>query len=164
MTTCQYCTPEWLDETFRSYKATDKFQKGLEKLNSSVAFRVKADPAWGIDHDILFGAVINKGEMQKLAFYNERDARDQLEFILSATPQEWKKLLRRESKFMTDFMLGKVTLEQGSKVAMIGLAPYSGTIIDVLTLVDLQFPDEMTPQALDEYHTYHERFRSELGV
>jgi hypothetical protein len=164
MTTCRYCTPEWLEESFLFYNSTDQFQKELEKLTTSVVFRVKAEHDWGIEQDILFGAVLKKGQLQKLTFYNEQDAKEQVEFILSATPQEWKKILRKEKKFLTDFMLGKIALEQGNKVAVLGLAPYSNQLIDALTQVELQFPDEMNPEALEEYRTYQEHFRDELKV
>lgn len=164
MTTCRYCTPEWLEETVNCYHSSEQPPRGPEKLNTSIAFRVKAEPAWGIERDILFGAVMAKGALEKLGFLAEQDALARYEFIVSATPQEWKKILRRESKFLTDFMLGKIILEHGSKVAMIGLAPYSNVLVDGLTLVDLQFPDEMTPDELQAYRAHQEHFRSELHV
>ena len=70
------------------------------------------------------------------------------EFILSASPQVWKKVLRKEDKFLTDFMLGKITLQQGSKVGVLAIAPHSNTFVDALTQIPLQFPDEMTPAEL----------------
>jgi hypothetical protein len=72
--------------------------------------------------------------------------------------------LRKESKFVTDFMLGKITLEQGSKVGVLSIAPHSGTFIDALTQEELEFPDEMSPEELDDYRATMEAFRSELGV
>ena len=61
-------------------------------------------------------------------------------------------------------MLGKITLEQGSKVGILGVASHSNTLIDVLTPVALQFPDEMTPDELSKYRSYMQEFRAELGV
>jgi hypothetical protein len=81
-----------------------------------------------------------------------------------ATPPEWKRLLRKESKFVTDFMLGKITLEQGSKVGVLSIAPHSGTFIDALTQVELQFPDEMSDEELADYRAAMVEFRRELGV
>ena len=86
------------------------------------------------------------------------------DFILSATPQEWKKLLRKENKFVTDFMLGRIKLEHGSKVAVLSLAPHSHTVIDALTQVEIQFPDEMSEQELIDYRSHMEAFRAELNV
>jgi putative sterol carrier protein len=64
---------------------------------------------------------------------------------MSATPQEWKKILRKENKFLTDFMLGKIKLERGSKVTVLGLAPHAPTLVEALSEIELQFPDEMSP-------------------
>ena len=164
MTTIQYCTPEWLEESAKGYHSNPRYENEFKKLSIKLHFRVKSEPAWGIDEDIIFGAIIDKGALEELVFFSEEDAKKGAEFIVVATPQEWKKILRKESKFVTDFMLGKITLEQGSKVGILGVASHSNTLIDVLTPVALQFPDEMTPDELSKYRSYMQEFRAELGV
>jgi hypothetical protein len=160
----RYCTPEWLEESARIYQHTPRFRKELEKVTTRVFYRVKAEPTWGIDRDIIFGAAVNQGVLEALAFFGEEAARAKAKFIVAATPQEWKKILRKENKFLTDFMLGRITLEQGSKVGVLTLAPYANTFVDALTQVELQFPDEFTTQELESYRAYVKKFRAELGV
>jgi hypothetical protein len=164
MTVCQYCTPEWLEESDKNYKQNPNFKERLKKLTIKVCYRVKAEPAWGIDDDIIFGMFFDHGELTKIAFLDEEEALSEAEFVLGAAPQEWKRLLRKEGKFVTDFMLGKVALEQGSKVGVLGLAPNADTIIEALTQVELQFPDEMSEDELDRYRSRMVEFREELGV
>jgi len=164
MTVLRYCTPEWLAASVEAYGANPGFRQEFAKLAAKLCFKIKAAPAWGIDEDIIFAGFVNRGELEKLAFMSEEDAKKEAEFILAATPQEWKKLLRKESKFVTDFMLGKITLEQGSKVGVLSVAPHANTFIDALTPVDLQFPDEMSPEELADYRAHMEEFRRELGV
>ena len=160
----RYCTPEWLEESKQRTISQPKFQQQLSKLSTKVFYRVRAEADWGIDADIIFGAVVDRGELLELGFYSEQDAKREAEFIMAATPQEWKKILRKENKFLTDFMLGKITLEQGSKVGVLGVAPYANTFVDALTQVNLQFPDEMSPDELEEFRAYVNEFRSEFGV
>ena len=164
MTVCRYCTPEWLEESARIYRSTPKFKQAMEKLTTKIFYRVKAEPAWGIDEDIIFGGCVEKGELVEMGFFSEADARERADFILAATPQDWKRLLRKESKFVTEFLLGKILLEQGSRVGAIGLAPYAGTFIDALTQTELRFPDEMSPDELSDYRTYMKEFRARLSV
>jgi hypothetical protein len=164
MTVCRYCTPEWLEESARLTRATPSFQKRLEKVTVKVFYRIEAEPAWGIERDIVFGAIVNKGVLEELAFYSEEAARATAEYIMAAPPQEWKKILRKENKFLTDFLLGRITLEQGSKVGVLSLAPHADTFVEALTQVELRFPDEFTPQELEEYRGYVEEFRTRLGV
>jgi putative sterol carrier protein len=164
MAVYRYCTPEWLESSTEAFQSDPRFQQQLARLSTRICFRIKAEPAWGIDQDIIFCSYIQKGELQKLAFINDKEARDGAEFVVAATPQEWKKILRKESKFVTDFMLGKITLEQGSKVGILGVAPHSNTLVDGLTRSELQFPDEMSPEELADFRAYVERFRAELGV
>ena len=164
MTVYQYCTPEWLEASAKLYQATPRFQKAFEKLTLKICFDVKANPEWGIEQDIIFGAFVDKGQLTRLGFFSTEDAQKQADYILGATPQEWKKILRKENKFVTDFMLGKITLEQGSKVGVLGVAPHSGTFVEALTQIDLQFPDEMSPDELTQYRSHMKAFRAELGV
>ena len=164
MATVQYCTPEWLKETEQIYADRPEYREKLKKLSAKVCYRVMAEPAWGIDADILFGAFFDQGDLTKFAFFSEADARNDSDYILAATPQAWKKLLRKQSKFVGDFMLGKIKLEQGSKVGVLGLAPHSGTLIDWLTQVEIQFPDEMTAEEVEAYRSNMAAFRQELNV
>lgn len=164
MTVCQYCTPEWLEETANNYGRNPQFKERLKKLSAKVCYRIKAEPAWGIEDDIIFGMFFDHGDLTNIAFLDEEEALSEAEYVLGAVPQEWKRLLRKEGKFVTDFMLGKVALEQGSKVGVLGLAPNADTIIDALTQVEIQFPDEMSEEELDEYRSRMAEFREELGV
>jgi putative sterol carrier protein len=160
----RYCTPEWLERSAESYRANPRFQKELARLSTKICFKIKANPAWGIDKDIIFCAFVSKGELEEMAFFSEEDAKEQAEFILAASPQEWKRIMRKESKFVGDFMIGKILLEQGSKVGVISIAPHSNTFVDALTQVEVQFPDDMSPEELAAYRSHMEQFRSELGV
>ncbi|MBE0409411.1 MAG: hypothetical protein IBX69_06735 [Anaerolineales bacterium] len=164
MTEVAYCTPEWLEQSAALYQSDPQFTKDLAKVSARVCFRVKAEPKWGIDKDIIFGAFIKQGELEKLAFFSEQSAMEESDFILAATPQEWKKILRKENKFVTDFMLGKIILEHGSKVGVISLAPQSASLVKALTQVNLKFPDEMSEEELVQYRSYMQEFRQKISV
>ena len=159
-----YCTPEWLEESARVYRSTPRYQEALKRVSTRIFYRVTAEPEWGIDPDIIFGADVTKGVLNDLRFYSEDEARKQAEFIMAASPQEWKLILKKEHKFLTDFMVGKIKLEQGSKVGVLGLAPYADAFIDAVTQVQLQFQDDLSPQQLNEYREYAAQFRAKLGV
>jgi hypothetical protein len=164
MAECQYCTPQWLEESQKSFQSNPEYREKFKKLSAKMCYRVKAEPAWGIDKDIIFGMFVDKGELTKIGFFSEEDAFKEAEYIIAATPQEWKKILRKQSKFITDFMLGKIKLEHGSKVGVLGVAPHANTVVDLLTQVDLQFPDEMSAEELAAYRSHFQEFRAELGV
>jgi len=164
MIKCAYCSTDWLEESARLYKENPKFRQELAKVSTQVGFKIKAEPKWGIDPEIIFGASVEKGELLRLCFFSEADAKKELEFIMSATPQEWKKIMRKENKFLTDFMIGKIILEQGSKVGVLAIAPYANHFIDALTQVEVQFQDDMTEVELEEYIAKAKEFRKRLGV
>ena len=163
MTAYRYPSQEWLDASAARYRASPETQEGLRKVTTRIVYRIKAEPAWGIDHDLLFGAVVEKGVLHELRFYAEAEATAIADYVMAATPQEWKKILRKENKFLTDFMLGKIALEQGSKAGVIGLAPYAPLFIDALTRVDLTFPDELAAQELEQLRRDLQAMRARLG-
>lgn len=164
MTVYQYCTPEWFEELEKVYRSDSRFEEQFKKLSMVVCYRVQAEPAWGIEKDIIFGNELDAGKLIKFGFYSEEDAKKEATFILAATPQNWKKLLRKETKFVTDFMLGKIKLEQGSKVGILKLAPLSDKLVGFMTQHEIQFPDEMSSDELAKYKSNLEEFRSKVGV
>lgn len=161
---CIYCTPEWLEESVKVYRSNPSIQEAMKKLSTVVYFRVTADPEWGIDADFIFGGVVSKGMLDVLRFFSEDEVKEKGELVMAASPQEWKLLLRKQHKFITDFMLKKIRLEKGSITAVLGVAPYADAFIDALTQVNLIFQDELSPQKLNDYREYASQFRSKLGV
>jgi putative sterol carrier protein len=164
MTTVRYCTPEWLSRNSEGYRENPSFKKEFAKLKLNVCFKVNAEPSWGLEDNIHFIASVDKGELLKLAFISEQDAQKEADFILAASPQQWKKILRKESKFVADFMLGKIILVKGNQLAVLSLAPHSNTFVNILTQCPLQFPDEMGPDELSAYRSDVIAFRTALNV
>jgi hypothetical protein len=161
---CIYCTPEWLEETSKIYQSTPRFQQALKRLSVWIFFRITAEPVWGIDPDIIFGVKVMKGMLEGLRFYSEDEVKVNGDLVMAASPQEWKLLLRKEHKFITDFMLGKIKLERGNITGVLGVAPYADAFIDALTQVKLVFQDEFSAQQLNDYREYASQFRSKLSV
>jgi len=163
MESVRYLTPEWLEESIKTYHSDPIFGEKLKKLTTRMCYRIKADPAWGIDEDIMFGTFFDKGKLMKMDYFTIEEAWS-AEYIVAAPPQEWKRILRKESKFITDYMLKKILLEQGSDKGVLLVAPHATNIVEFLTAVPVQFPDEMTEKELEEYRTYMLKWRAERGV
>jgi len=159
MTVHQFCTPGWLAESARIYKAKPGTKDQLKKLTAKICYRVKSNPDWGINEDIIFCAFFEKGELRTLDFFTESEAFQAAEYLMAATTRTWKKILRKKRDFVTDLMLGNINLELGTKVGMLELALYTNNILDCLTQVDLQFPDEMSADELATYRSKMDTFR-----
>ncbi len=164
METVRYLTPEWLEDCYEKYHQNPRFEQEMAKLTVAMAYRVTAETAWGIEEDILFGGVVERGKLLRLSFLSAEAARTEMEYVVSASPQEWKKILRKEHKFLTDFMLGKIILQQGSKVGVLAIAPHANSFVDALTQTPLQFPDEMSADELEVFRADVHDFRLLQGV
>jgi putative sterol carrier protein len=164
MTVYQYCTPGWLAASLERYQENRKLQETFKRLVLKVAFRITADPDLGIDQDIIFAAYMDQGELGKLAFISQAEAESEADYILSTSPQQWSKILRKESMFAGDVMMGRIAIDKGSKPGVIKIAPYSSAFVDALTQVDVQYPDEMSAEEIEKYRETIQQFRDELGV
>ncbi len=162
--TIRYCSPEWLEESAKLYLATDRFENALQKVTTKIFYRITAEPAWGIEKDIIFGAEVEEGKLLELSFQSEAETQKRADFILAATPQVWKGVLRKDKKFISEFMLGKIALEAGSKPGLLKITPYANHFVDALTQFELQFPDEMSAEELEAYRADLSEFREKAGV
>ena len=162
--TIRYCSPEWLEESAKVYRSTPRFEEALKKVTTKIFYRITAEPAWGIEKDIVFGAVVEAGKLLDLNYYSESEAKKTASFILAATPQVWKGIIRKEKKFITEFMLGKVTLEEGSKPGLLKITPYANHFVDALTQFEIQFPDEMSADELEAFRVELSSYRENSGV
>ena len=162
--TIRYCTPLWLEESARLYKENPRLEQELKRVTTKIFFRITAEPSWGIDEDIIFGAIVEEGKMLNLAFYSKEDAKKIAVIILATDPPEWKAILRKDKKFITEFMLGKITLEHGSRVTLLKITPYANHFVAALTQFELQYPDEMSVEELESFRTDVSEFRRELAV
>ena len=160
----QFCTPQWLEECVKIYSSSPELQKPLQKLTVKMAYRVLEKPEWGIDKSIIFCTFFESGELTKACLLSEEQAKQEAQFLTVAPPERWAKLLRKESKFGTDFALGRVKLEIGSKVGVLSVAPYAGHVVNLLTQPDFQFPDEMSGEELEAYRADLSEFRENAGV
>lgn len=160
----RYCSPEWLDESEKLYRSSDQFETALKKVSTKIFYRIIAEPAWGIDKDIYFGAEVDAGKLLKLSYFSEAEAHNRADFILAATPQVWKGILRKEKKFISEFLLGKVTQEAGSKPGLLKITPYANHFVDALTQFELKYQDEMSPEELEAFRADLSRYREKAGI
>lgn len=158
-----YCTPDWLNNSKEKYDSNSPLQTKLKKLSAKMAYRVKAEASWGINKDIYFCAYFEKGALEKLELVSKEMA-NQADYLMGASPKIWKSVLTKKSKFITDFMLGRIKLENGSKVGVLTIAPHANDILDALNPGGLVFPDELSSTDLEQYRENMLVFRKELGV
>ena len=161
-----YASPEWVAEVGKNYKANpDNQNKTFKGMNIFLTFRILADPKFGIDKDICFCSHLVNGALQDdSSLLSKEDAEKKSDFILSAPPEMWKKLIKKEQGFVSSFMTGKIKLDKGSTPRIIALASKSGALIETFYKVDTEWPNEMSPQRLEEYKALVKGFREKLKV
>ena len=161
-----YASLEWVAQVGKNYKANpDNQNKTFKGMTIFLSFRILADPKFGIEKDIYFCSNLVNGALQDdSTLLSEEDAEKKSDFILSAPPEMWKKLIKKEQGFVSSFMTGKIKLDKGSRARIIGLASKSGPLVENFYKVDTEWPDEMSPQRLAEYKAQVNAFREKLKI
>ncbi|MBM4388645.1 MAG: SCP2 sterol-binding domain-containing protein [Deltaproteobacteria bacterium] len=161
-----YATPEWVEALRKVYTENPENQsKNFKGMTVFASFRIAADPAFGINEDIYFSLHVREGVMQDDSMLlSKDDAEAKSDLVFGATPSVWKKLIRREQGFISLFMTGKIILDKGDVKKALAIAPKSSVIVDLLNKVGTEWPDEMSPQRLEEYKAHVKEFRERLKV
>ena len=161
-----YATPEWLEAVASVYRGNpDNQNKHFKGLSMVISFRILAEPNFGLDKDIYFGFHIEDGVLQDdTAFISAEEAKEKSNFIVSAPPERWKKILQKKEGFVANFMTGKVKLDQGSTVKFIPLGAKAPALVDNFYQVETQWPDEMNAEEMESYKAKVKAFREEIGV
>lgn len=161
-----YATPEWVEAMGKNYRADPNNESKVFKgMNIFLTFRIKADPKFGLDSDICFATHLENGVYQPdSTLISKEDAEAKSDFIVSASPEVWKSVIKKQKGFVAAFMGGKIKLDKGSAPKMISLASKSSAVVDAFHKIETEWPDEMSPQRLEEYRTAVKEFRDRLKV
>jgi putative sterol carrier protein len=161
-----YATPEWIAAVGDNYRANPENQNKIFKgMTIFLSFLIQADPKFGLDKDLYFGTHVEDGVLlDDSALMSKEDAEKKVDFILAAPPKIWKRLIQKEEGFVSSFMTGKIKLDKGEAPKIIALASKSPALVDAFYKVDTEWPDDMSPQRLEEYKAQVKEFRERLGV
>ncbi|MBI4767053.1 MAG: SCP2 sterol-binding domain-containing protein [Deltaproteobacteria bacterium] len=162
MASYTYPHPQWVDESVKLYG--EDFEKKLAKLSGNFAYKISSEPAWGINEDLYIIMSLENGKLKAFKHCPKDYAFQNADFILEATPQAWKRILTKKDKFVGAFMGGRVKLVKGDTVGALALGPHAGTLVDVLTQVELKFPDDLPAKELDAFKKDLASVRQERGI
>jgi putative sterol carrier protein len=161
-----YVTPEWVAQAGNNYRANpENAEKTFRGMNIFLTFRVMADAKLGLHNDIYFAMHLENGVLQPdSALISKNNAFARSDFVVSAMPEIWKAVIKKQKGFIAAFMTGKIKLDKGNPTRMVSLASKSSAVVEAFYKIDTEWPDEMSPQRLREYEAQVSEFRQKLGV
>jgi putative sterol carrier protein len=161
-----YPSPEWVAAMGENYKANPQNQNKIFKgMTIFLTFRVEADPKFALDRDIYFSThLVNAVVQDDSTLISKEEAEKKSDFILGATPSQWKKVIKKQEGFLSSFMTGKIRLNKGEASKVIALASKSPAVVDLFHKIQTEWPDEMSPQRFESYKSEVREFRNRLKV
>jgi len=161
-----YHYPEWTKAVAANYKANpENWEKTFKGMSLFIVFSNVAQPELGIDEQIYHQAQIKDGVLVSDADHlSKAEAEEKADFILTAPLDVWKRMIQKEEAFVSSFLTGKVKLEKGFAPKIVQLGPKSPALIECFSGIETEWPDEMSPERIEEYRAGMKEFRSSLGV
>ena len=157
-----YPQPEWVDASVEKYDAG--FEQKLAPLSGKFAFKINAEPEWGIDKDVFVSFMVEAGKLKEFKHVTEAYAMENCVYIMGATPPAWKRIMTKKDKFVGAFMGGRVKLVKGDTVGALAVGPHANTIVEVLTQVELKFPDDLDADEREAFRSKLAQTASERGL
>ena len=161
-----YHYPEWAKKVADNYRANpDNWEKHFKGLSLFIVFSNIAQPELGIDEQIYHYAQVDDGVLVGDANHlSKAEAEEKADFILTGPLDVWKRIILKEEAFVSAFLNGKIKLEKGFAPKIVQLGPKSPALIECFSGVDTEWPDEMSPERIEEYRAGMKEFRARLGV
>lgn len=116
-------------------------QAGKDWTHGVVAMVVKADPGIGIESDLAMWLDVHQGECRgcRLVSYEEAKA---AAFVIEATYDRWKQVIRRELDPTKAMMQNKLRLTKGHMPTIVKYVSASKELVESTARVDTKFIDE----------------------
>ena len=150
----------------RNYRANPaNANKTFKGMSLFVVFGNIAEPDLGIDKSIYHRAHIEDGVLiGDAAHLSREEAEGKADFILTAPVAVWKSVIQKKEAFVSAFMTGRIKLEKGYAPKIIQLGPKSPALVETFNNIETEWPDEMSPERLEQYRAQMNEFRSRLGI
>lgn len=162
-----YATPEWATRVIEAYNSNPEYaEKVFKGMTLNVVFKSEQAPEHGLDDEKFFCLKLEDGVLKEgSGLISKKEALETADFILAAKWTLWKDIIQRRESFVTNFMTGSMKLDKGEASKVLALTPTVPAVVDIFEAAsgDIAWPDEMSPEELEEYRDYEKEITKKLG-
>lgn len=155
-------TPEWgvlVEDAINQDAKYAKLGKGWQE---GIVLRIQAKPEIGLEEDLNILLDLYEGKCRS-ARPVPKEVSDQAPFIMVGPYEIWKSIVSMEQEALKLVVKGDLKME-GELTKMLRYVGAAKRLTEVAASVDCRFPDELSPEELEEFKVTIKELRGELGI
>ena len=155
-------TPEWVGIYEKAVQNDDVYKEAAKDWEGSVALHVQAAPEVGIDEDIFLLMDLWHGDCRSMRLVPP-EVGQAADFVITGSMERWLQVTRKQLDTIKGMMQGKLKLK-GDLPTIVRAVKASARLVDINADLGAVYPDELTPEQVEELRGWIVPLREKFGI
>jgi putative sterol carrier protein len=155
-------SPEWVAQYESSVQNDDLYKEAAKDWEGSVVVHVQAAPELGVDEDIYLFMDLWHGDCRSMRLV-PKDAGEAGDFVITGSMERWLQVARKQLDTIKGMMQGKLKLK-GDLPTIVRAVRAAARLVDLIADLNTIYPDELTPEQIEEFRGWIVPLREEFGI
>jgi putative sterol carrier protein len=155
-------TPEWVYKYKQVINKDKEYKKVGKAWDTVMAMGIGAKPEYGVYEDLHLKLCLSAGECTEAKLV-PIEAADEAPYFMSGAYELWQSIVRGEKEALKATIQGEMTLRGDLAKVMkyVGAAKRLGQLAGSF---EAKWPEDLSPEELEEYKTDFNELRAQLGI
>lgn len=155
-------SPEWVGVYEKAVQNDDIYKEAAKDWEGTVVVHVTAAPEMGIDEDLYLFMDLWHGDCRSMRLV-PKEAGEAGDFVITGSMERWLQVARKQLDTIKGMMQGKLKLK-GDLPTIVRAVKAAARLVDIIADLNTVYPDELTPEQIEELKGWLVPLREELGV
>ncbi len=153
-------TPEWVDAYEKLVQGDAEYREAAAGWEGTVVIHTLAEPSIGMDEDSYMLMDLWHGDCRKMR-PAPRGVGESADYVITGPYQVWKQANKAEIDTNKAMMQGKLKLK-GNLATIVRYVQASTRLTQLSSQMEARFPDEISPEELDELKRFNDELKEKL--
>jgi putative sterol carrier protein len=155
-------SPEWIALYEKAVQTDDIYKEAAKDWEGSVVVHVQAAPEMGIDEDLYLFMDLWHGDCRSMRLV-PKDAGEAGDFVITGSMDRWLQVARKQLDTIKGMMQGKLKLK-GDLPTIVRAVKAAARLVDIIADLNTIYPDELTPEQVEDLKSWIVPLREKFGV
>jgi putative sterol carrier protein len=155
-------TPEWVATYEKLVQEDAAYKEAAKTWEGSVIIHILPKPEIGLDIDLYIFMDLWHGDCRFMRIVPP-DAGEAGDFVITGEYERWKAVMKKELDTVKGMMQGKLKLK-GDLPTIVRAVKAAARLVEIVTMVDMIYPDEATPEQVDDLRTFVKEASEKFGL
>jgi putative sterol carrier protein len=153
-------TPEWIDAYEKLVQGDAEYREAAAGWEGTVVIHTLAEPSVGMDEDSYMLMDLWHGDCRKIRPV-PKEVGESADYVITGSYHVWKQANNAEIDTNKAMMQGKLKLK-GNLATIVRYVQASTRLTQLSSQMETRFPDEISPEELEELKQFGEEFKERL--